>query len=433
MKIALVSPIYKDYIPSMRPPLGLIVVRSELKHLGVEAAIYDGFQVTEENCLFLVNNYDVVGIQVHSLNVFQAVELGKTLRQLGTKVFLGGPEINLAKDDFTWAKDAYDLVVKYHPNQIVVNEIKNLILKSSYPKVITGAVHPPRKVDYSGLNLSDYWKRGNALGYSKRFIPVMTHLGCSYRDATKKGCQFCCDVSQPYYARSSEDINQELEQLYQLYKVEEVYCIGENLTKSLLQHLTQTIKTPSKINWSFYSRASEIDEVTAKKMSDFNISEIRMGAESGDNDVLLKTGKKITVERVERAIEFLNENKIKTVVSFILGLPGTTKKTLEQTYSLASSWTEKFPYFSPVSSIIMPLPNSTLGSSLGIQPGRGVSQKDQQECISQFTSVTWNDVMNFSNKFSNLPNSEPPEATAVMSPHKIKIQKQTSIETIRCA
>lgn len=433
MKIALVVPVYQNYISSIRPPLGLIVVRSELKHFGVEASIYDEFQITEKNCLSLARNYDVVGIQIHSLNVLNAVKLGKILRQLGTKVFLGGPEINLSNDNFLWAKGAYDLVVKYHPNQTVLNEIKNLVLKPSLPKVISGSLYPPNKVDYSGINFKPYWDRARAVGYSKRFIPLTTHLGCSYRDATKKGCQFCCDVSQPYHVRSSECINQELEQLYELYKVEEVNCIGENLTKNLLHHLTQNVKTPCKINWSFYSRASEIDKKAAKKMRDFGVNEIRMGVESGDNNVLLKTGKNITVERVEQAIEFLNEMGIKAVVSFILGLPGTTRETLEQTYSLASSWTEKFSYFSPISSVIMPLPNSNLGDSLGIQPGRGVSEKDQQDCISQFTSVTWDEIINSATKFSNLPNSEPPEATQVMAPYRSKIRQHKNKESIRCA
>ncbi len=435
MKICLVVPAFPGMVASIHPPLGLIVLRSMLKTLaGLDAAIIDGLLVTEDGSCSLAEDFCVVGIQIHSLNVEPAIRLGRFLRQQGCRVFIGGPEVTLSKD-LTWADGAYDIAIRNHACETSVSAIKNLLQSASpgSPVILSGSLYPVHRIDYSGIDLSAYWSRARLAGRPLKHAPVMTHLGCSYRDLTKGGCTFCADVKQPFSVRSAEDLNAEIDQLHQLYGVQAFDCAGENLNKKLTDLLTTTVIPPQNSVWSCFSRASELETKTVEKMRSFGIHEVRLGGESGDSEILATTTKGETVDGIERAIQLLARTGIRAIVSFILGLPGETKLSLQRTQETAYRWAEKYHNLSISSSVIMPIPGSSIARMAGVLPGKGIDEADQRAFVARFTYVKWSDIEKAGHALSQLPTAEKSAVTRVMAPWRPETDRQQIPEAVRCA
>jgi radical SAM superfamily enzyme YgiQ (UPF0313 family) len=434
MNVSLIVPAYPGMVPSIHPPLGLILLRSILKeNCGLNVAIVDGFQVTEETVYSLAKEFALVGIQIHSLNVQPAIKLGRALRSQGCLVVIGGPEVTLS-DDLTWADDAYDIAVRNHAGEMVASAIKSLYESSSgAPRVVIGDSQPRHRINYEGLDLSLYWSRAKLARRSLKHAPVITHLGCSFRDRSQGGCTFCADIGERVSIRKSEDINAEIQQLSCLYNVQAFYCVGENLARGLTNRLSKTVNPPRDSVWSFFARASEINKEIVQKMYNFGIREIRVGAESGDNAVLANTAKGETTESIETAIKLLNDYGILASVSFVLGLPGETKLSLERTYRIAQRWTVCFPNLSISSSVILPIPGSRLGKLAGVLPGIGITEAHQRDFITRFTSVTWSDIEKYGNKLSKLPSASDPAVSHAVATWQPATERCKNFEAIRCA
>ncbi|MEM1754286.1 MAG: radical SAM protein [Nitrososphaerota archaeon] len=73
----------------------------------------------------------------------------------------------------------------------------------------------------------------------------------------------------------------------------------------------------------------------AEKMRKAGCWIVYLGIESASQEILNKTGKRITVDQVIKAVKTLKEAGIKVLGSFILGFPEETVKTAEQTIALA--------------------------------------------------------------------------------------------------
>ncbi len=90
-----------------------------------------------------------------------------------------------------------------------------------------------------------------------------------------------------------------------------------------------------KISWTCNSRVDTVDREMLSLMKDAGLWMISFGLESGNNEVLEQTGKKITVEQSKGAVPIAHELGIKTSGHFVLGLPGETERSMNDTLRLA--------------------------------------------------------------------------------------------------
>jgi len=91
------------------------------------------------------------------------------------------------------------------------------------------------------------------------------------------------------------------------------------------------------IRWRAYSRVDTIDAELLRWMKRTGCERLLYGAESGSPEVLKKIRKGITPEQTRRAVEMTREAGIGVLASFVLGLPGETPRTLQQTLEFAES------------------------------------------------------------------------------------------------
>ncbi|MFA4872283.1 MAG: radical SAM protein, partial [Patescibacteria group bacterium] len=91
--------------------------------------------------------------------------------------------------------------------------------------------------------------------------------------------------------------------------------------------------------------------VKLKKAGCYRVS---FGVESGDQGVLDRAKKGITIDQIKSAFKLAKKTGMETLGFFVLGLPGETKETMEKTINLA----KELDVDLPKASIATPLPGT---------------------------------------------------------------------------
>lgn len=97
------------------------------------------------------------------------------------------------------------------------------------------------------------------------------------------------------------------------------------------------IKDGIKIRWSCNSRVDFVDEAELRLMKQAGCFMIAWGLESGSEAVLKRARKGTTPARIREAITWSHKAGIKNWGYFIIGLPGETVESIQQTIALAKS------------------------------------------------------------------------------------------------
>ncbi|MFH1756530.1 MAG: radical SAM protein, partial [Pseudomonadota bacterium] len=86
-----------------------------------------------------------------------------------------------------------------------------------------------------------------------------------------------------------------------------------------------------------FARVDTVDAVLLKKLKDAGCAMICFGLESGNQKILDQANKRTTLEKARQAIQICKDVGISPLGSFILGLPGETRESMEDTISFAQS------------------------------------------------------------------------------------------------
>lgn len=163
--------------------------------------------------------------------------------------------------------------------------------------------------------------------------------------STARGCPgeciFCS--SRAFWGRkikfrSPENIIQEVMQIEEQYGIDMFFIVDDTFTmnvkraKKFCQLLMETGKT---FIWGCESRADVASTDLLQSLYDAGCRKIQFGMESGNNEILQKIGKKVTVEQIEAAVKMASAIGFDINVSFIIGHPFDDRRTVEQTIRFA--------------------------------------------------------------------------------------------------
>ncbi|MCX7635977.1 MAG: radical SAM protein, partial [Syntrophales bacterium] len=110
-----------------------------------------------------------------------------------------------------------------------------------------------------------------------------------------------------------------------------------------------------KFSWSAFARVNTVDVETLELMRDAGCDSISFGVESGNQEMLRRIRKGITVEQVKRAVAMCRDVGLVVHCSFIVGLPGETRETLEETKAFAAALGAYYGYH-----LLAPFPGTTV-------------------------------------------------------------------------
>ena len=172
----------------------------------------------------------------------------------------------------------------------------------------------------------------------KRWAIMTTSRGCPHE------CIFCSNhivMGRKWRARSPEKVVEEIEQLVDTYKIEQIDFYDDNMTlkKKRVIEICDLIKERGlDIEWYVPTgvRADTLDEELLTKMKASGCRGLRIAPESGVQRVVNQVIKKnLDLKDVEKAVVLTNKVGIKLGVFFILGLIGETKEDMKETIKFA--------------------------------------------------------------------------------------------------
>jgi anaerobic magnesium-protoporphyrin IX monomethyl ester cyclase len=163
------------------------------------------------------------------------------------------------------------------------------------------------------------------------FTVVTGSLGCPYN------CGFCTAGAFGYKIRPVDNILAELKSLAAL-GVREILFQDPTFTintRRVVELCRKMIEAGLDLTWSANADLHALDEEKMEWMKKAGCHTLSVGIESGDDEMLKKYSKMITIDEVIEKVGRLNAHKIKVLGYFILGLPGESRASAERTIALA--------------------------------------------------------------------------------------------------
>jgi hopanoid biosynthesis associated radical SAM protein HpnJ len=166
------------------------------------------------------------------------------------------------------------------------------------------------------------------------FVSLYTTRGCPAQ------CTFCLWPQtlsgHPWRKRSSDDVAAEMAKAKEMWpEVKEFFFDDDtfNIQKARTVELCAKLK-PLGLTWSCTSRVTT-DYETLKAMKEAGCRLLIVGYESGDQQILKNIKKGATIERARQFTKDCHKLGLVIHGDFIMGLPGETRETIENTIKFA--------------------------------------------------------------------------------------------------
>lgn len=155
---------------------------------------------------------------------------------------------------------------------------------------------------------------------TRPFATILTDYGCPYR------CKFCVMAEIGFKRRPVANILEELDHVHQLgfrsiYFVDQTFGCNKTRLKELCAMM---ISRNYKFRWVAFTRADVMDREVLGLMKQAGCDMLMFGVESPVQRVLDSMNKDIRLYEIEECFNLCKELGIRTLATFIVGLPGTT-------------------------------------------------------------------------------------------------------------
>ncbi len=213
---------------------------------------------------------------------------------------------------------------------------------------------------YPAWDLFDfkYYRKGcPMISLNDMAIPIVGSRGCPY------DCIFCSQEKFYKKARFRETVKivDEIEYMHERYKAKFFGFTDANFPFSIKQGLEFCDRIINrglhrKIKWVTETRADLVNVELLKRMKEAGLHAIMYGFEVGNAEILKSLKKGTTLEQARKAMEDTRQVGVLSLGLFMLGLPGETRLTCEDTIRFAKELDCDFAKFN----IIVPYPGSKL-------------------------------------------------------------------------
>ncbi len=198
---------------------------------------------------------------------------------------------------------------------------------------------PDADIDYDSLptpafELVDMCRYYNNTKRNTRFTVMYTSKGCPY------GCIYCTVRRTKWKAKSAERVVKEICHLVRDYGVKEIGFFDETFTldrRRVMDICHGLLNEGINLTWYCNTRVDRVDPELLELMRKAGCRGISYGVESGSQAILDNAKKGHTVEQACNAIKWAKEVGIKTYASFMVGLPGESWSTIQETLEFIKS------------------------------------------------------------------------------------------------
>ncbi|MDR0610370.1 MAG: B12-binding domain-containing radical SAM protein [Planctomycetaceae bacterium] len=338
-------------------PLGIFYLASHLRNNGhiVEVVDAEARNLDADALLTMIASFepDIVGISSTTVAFHRSVEVAELVEQQfpNLPIILGGPHVTA--NPVLALKDSLFKIGIIGEGEITLLELLDAIKNGTNFETIQGLVFK-KDGEIIQTEKRPYIDNIDTIPFpAYDLIPNMSDYApppCNYKAIpvaniiTSRGCpNQCtfCDQSifgRKLRQRSPENIATEMIILYRQYGIREIAFVDDTFTINNRRiPALFSILDKEKINfpWTCMSRVNTVDEEILRYMKRKGCWHISFGIESGNPEILKIIKKNIQLEQVKKIISLCSKIGIKTKGFFIVGHPGETKETIEQTIQFA--------------------------------------------------------------------------------------------------
>jgi len=176
---------------------------------------------------------------------------------------------------------------------------------------------------------------------------IYTSLGCPFN------CNYCnihalynCNPGIRF--RSPEKVVEEIDFLVKNYNIRNLKVIDELfvLRKDRVTRICDLIiQGGYDLNIWAYARVDTVDEILLKKMKHAGFNWIAFGIESANKKVRQDVSKRITQEKIQKAVKMTCTAGIHIIGNFIFGLPEDDFETMQETLNMAKEFNFEYVNF----------------------------------------------------------------------------------------
>ena len=203
---------------------------------------------------------------------------------------------------------------------------------------------------------------------------LVTSRGCPY------DCNYCSSKmvwERKLTFRSAENVVDEIEECIQKYNLRDFNIYDDLFTlvkRRVIEICYEIRRRKLDINWYCMGRVDTISGELLHHMDRAGCRQIHFGLESGNQTVLDSVRKQTTLDHARRAVSLVKKTRILATGSFMIGNPGETEETVNDTINFARELQLDYPSFY----IATPYPGTDL---YNYALEKGIINKD----------VTWKD------------------------------------------
>jgi anaerobic magnesium-protoporphyrin IX monomethyl ester cyclase len=391
MKVLLINPplhaekVYGDLHRSggNMVPLGLAYLAACLEKNGhdvdvIDCAVLD-LDVEALSAKLKSADFQVAGITVMTPTASAAFLSAVAVKSANSnsKVVLGGPHVSALPAESLEECPAADFVVKgegeiIFPALIAAIEMKHdyagipgLVYRENGEVVRTPESDSIRRLD--DLPLPAYHlfpvKLYRPPLTKYRRLPtfsILTSRGCPHK------CSFCSKAvhGRIYRHRSVANVMQELELLKTGYGARGVAFQDSTLCQNkkwVYELCAAMIESKVDLEWSCLSRVEQVDSGLLERMRQAGCWQISFGIESGSQRILDSLHKNCTLEQIETAVNAAHRAGIQVRATYMLAVPGETRRDIMATLKFAKKLGTMFASFQ----VTVPLPGTELLNAFG--------------------------------------------------------------------
>lgn len=361
----------KTFRVGILPPLGLGYIAAVLQQDGHEVQIIDTRldPITPAiESRIQAFGPDIVGISIFVISELEGYRLAEQMKSILPQalVVMGGPQVSYFPRVPLERCGAVDVTVQGEGEYVFRDLVRGVQEGRGYKHVnnlffrndkgdIVQTRHSPALPDLDSLPLParDLFdlKRYAPEVYEFRRLPatnILATRGCAYGQ-----CTFCFEAGQfrtPYRYQSAEKLVREMEMLRDDYGIREVVFNDDDLLsngKLLMQFSELAIKRNLNVRWSCWGRVTPCTKKLLSTIAEAGCWLVSFGIESGNQDLLDKLQKGMTLAKCRDVVGWAHEAGLETMGTFMIALPGETPEKASRTIEFAIELDLSYAAFIP--------------------------------------------------------------------------------------
>jgi anaerobic magnesium-protoporphyrin IX monomethyl ester cyclase len=394
------------------PSLGLAYLAAVAEKEGHQVSVHDG-DVEAEPLETVARQLapEIVGITANTTQITSAWRDAALIKRLaaewgGTTVVLGGPHPTSLPEESA-AKPFIDVVVRSEGEETwcelldlgpanrspsALDPIRGITFQNEQGQVVSTPNRPPMSVEKLNRMPFPAWHLFKIDRYTNLqptvdqvegpSLPILTSRGCPYR------CSYCAQIGPRHWrARSVESVLAEWRWLVREQGAAEIGILDDsfNINRERVLAISQGLVDEAlhHVPWIMINgiRANLADEEVLGAMVRAGCIRAAFGVESGNQRILDSVvDKHLTLDQVRTAFRAARAVGLETIGFFIIGLPGETEATIDDTIRFACELDPVVANFS----IATPFPGTRMYETVKAQ-GRILAE-------------TWDDFVFFEGK-----------------------------------